>query len=120
MTRDGDDGESFCVEHAESLRVDGGKAPQESRAEKQGKKERTAGVYLKVPGGTSDMLTVVAEVYNEVVLSAGAFAGGGEGGAGGEQQVEAACRTGPKMSNCRTKISDICLKFEQASEALLD
>jgi hypothetical protein len=102
LTRDGDDGESFCVDHAESLRVDGGKAPQESRAEKQGKKERTAGVYLKVPGGTSDMLTVVAEVYDEVVLSAGAFAGGGEGGAGGEQKV------------------DICLKFEQASEALLD
>ena len=88
MTRDGDDGESFCVEHAESLRVDGGKAPQE-RAEKEGKKERTAGVYLKVPGGTSDMLTVVAQVYDEVVLSAGEFAGRGEGGAGGEQQVEA-------------------------------
>ena len=85
MTRDGDDGESFCVEHAESLRVDGGKAPQE----KEEKKERTAGVYLKVPGGTSDMLTVVAEVYDDVVLSAGAFAGRGEGGAGGEQQVGA-------------------------------
>ncbi len=89
MTRDGDDGESFCVEHAESLRLDGGKTPQESRAEQEEKKERTAGVYLKVPGGTSDMLTVVAEVYDEVVLSAGAFAGGGERGAGGEQQVGA-------------------------------